>query len=189
MSDTKPRFWKPSGSSMPFWSCHTGPGFGTSRSQRCSIFEPQNSGEEPPQNPNNNDDVDDGRARFVSDPYFNLGQTGGWIGLLDTGLRFSHVQFNSPSTIAFRCDCVNGGPNCNSGPGSTRMTTAEITGLPLLPSSPAITDREMLRGVTGITLDSSRCIHQLFPMEPVPAFSTRQLFCVRSRLRWLYSTG
>jgi hypothetical protein len=53
--------------------------------------------------------VDDGRARMNSDPYFNLGQTGGFIGLLDTGVRFSHVQFNSPDHVDFARDCVNGG--------------------------------------------------------------------------------
>ncbi len=35
------------------------------------------AGEEPPQN-----EVDDSRVRIVSDPYFNLGLTGGYIGLL-----------------------------------------------------------------------------------------------------------
>jgi serine protease AprX len=79
--------------------------------------EPRFAGEQPPQNANANDDVDDGRARLVSDPYFNLGQTGGWIGLLDTGVRFTHTQFNSPSHIDFRRDCVNGGADCNTGPG------------------------------------------------------------------------
>ena len=71
--------------------------------------EPDQGGEAPPQN-----EVSVGRSRMVSDPYFNLGLTGGWIGLLDTGMRFSHTQFNAPSHIAFRYDCVNGGSNCNS---------------------------------------------------------------------------
>ncbi|MFJ9855200.1 hypothetical protein [Streptomyces sp. NPDC101150] len=63
-------------------------------------IEPRFSGEEPPQ-----DEVDDARARLDSDPYFNLGLTGGWIGLLDTGVRFSHTQFTNPSHIDFRRDC------------------------------------------------------------------------------------
>ncbi|WP_405454312.1 hypothetical protein OG350_37200 [Streptomyces achromogenes] len=49
-------------------------------------IEPRFSGEEPPQ-----DEVDDARARLDSDPYFDAGLTGGWIGLLDTGVRFSHT--------------------------------------------------------------------------------------------------
>jgi serine protease AprX len=76
--------------------------------------EPRYTGEEPPQNPNPNDDVDDGRRLINSDPYFNF--TGAWIGLLDTGVRFTHTQFNNPSHIDFRRDCVNGGADCNTGP-------------------------------------------------------------------------
>jgi hypothetical protein len=117
--------------------------------------EPRNSGEKPPQNANPNDDVDDGRARIVSDPYFNLAQTGGFIGLLDTGLRFSHTQFNSPSHIDFRRDCVNGGQNCTAGPGFNpnddcwnhgTSTAAIITG--------NANQGNAFRGVTAITLDS-----------------------------------
>ncbi len=116
---------------------------------------PRSSGEEPPQNPNQNDDVDDGRARIVSDPYFNLGLRGGWIGLLDTGLRFTHTQFNSPSHIAFRRDCVNGGATCTAGPGFNpnddcwnhgTKTAGIITG--------NANSGAPFRGVTAITLDS-----------------------------------
>jgi serine protease AprX len=113
-------------------------------------IEPQHSGEEPPAN-----DIAAGRAEIVSDPYFDLGQTGGWIGLLDTGLRFSHTLFNSPSHIAFRRDCVNGGSNCNTGSSLNpnddcwnhgTSTAAIITGNNNLGNGS--------RGVTGITLDS-----------------------------------
>ncbi len=91
------------------------------------FIEPRHSGEEPPDDPNVLNDVDDGRARLVSDPYFNLGLTGGFIGLLDTGVRFSHTLFNSPSNIAFRRDCVNGGANCNTVSAEIRVKAA--TGL------------------------------------------------------------
>lgn len=119
------------------------------------FIEPRFGGEEPPQNVNPSDDVDDGRARIVSDPYFNLGQTGGWIGLLDTGLRFTHTQFNAPSNIAFRRDCVNGGANCNTGPGLNPNDDCWNHGT----SSAAIITANAnqgnpFRGVTGITLDS-----------------------------------
>ncbi|HUE86075.1 MAG TPA: S8 family serine peptidase, partial [Vicinamibacterales bacterium] len=119
------------------------------------FVEPRNAGEQPPQNTNANDDVDDGRARIVSDPYFNLGLRGGFIGLLDTGLRFTHTQFNSPSTIAFRRDCVNGGPTCTAGAGFDptddcwnhgTSTAAIITG--------NANQGAAFRGVTAITLDS-----------------------------------
>jgi serine protease AprX len=114
------------------------------------FVEPRLSGEAPPQ-----DEVDDGRARIVSDPYFNLGQTGGWIGLLDTGLRFSHTLFNSPSTIDFRRDCVRGGSDCNTGTGLNPNDDCWNHGT----SSAAIitgngNQGNDFRGVTGITLDS-----------------------------------
>jgi serine protease AprX len=118
-------------------------------------LEPRFAGEEPPQNTNANDDVDDGRARMVTDPYFNLGLTSGFIGLLDTGVRFSHRQFNSPSHIDFRRDCVNGGSNCNTGTGLNPNDDCWNHGT----SSAAIItanarDGNAFRGVTGITLDS-----------------------------------
>jgi serine protease AprX len=115
--------------------------------------EPRYTGEEPPQNPNANDDVDDGRARMVSDPYFNF--IGGFIGLLDTGVRFTHTQFNNPSNIDFRRDCVNGGADCNTGPNLNpnddcwnhgTSTAAIITG--------NANQGDAFRGVTRITLDS-----------------------------------
>ena len=119
------------------------------------FIEPRHSGEKPPQNANANDDVDDGRARIVSDPYFNLGLTGGFIGLLDTGLRFTHTQFNAPSHIDFRRDCVNGGPNCTAGAGFNPNDDCWNHGT----SSAAIitanaNQGNAFRGVTGITLDS-----------------------------------
>lgn len=113
-------------------------------------IEPQFAGEVPPQN-----EVDEGRARIVSDPYFNLGQTGGWIGLLDTGARFSHTLFTRPSHIAFRRDCVNGGADCNTGNNLNPNDDCWNHGTS---SAAIITGNGTLgndyRGVTGITLDS-----------------------------------
>ncbi len=114
-------------------------------------IELEDAGEEPPQNANNNDDVQDGRASIVSDPYFNLGQTNGYIGLLDTGLRFTHVLFNSPSNIDLRFDCTDG--TCNNVPDITddcwnhgTSTAAIISG--------NNTQGNAFRGVTGLILDS-----------------------------------
>lgn len=76
-------------------------------------LQPVEGGEEPPQDGNNDNDAADGRAHIVSDPYFNLGLTIPWIGLLDTGVRASHQMFNSPDHIAWLRDCVNGGTSCN----------------------------------------------------------------------------
>ena len=119
------------------------------------FIEPRHSGEKPPQNANANDDVDDGRARIDSDPYFNLGLNGGFIGLLDTGVRFTHTQFNSPSHIDFRRDCVNGGANCTAGAGFNPNDDCWNHGT----SSAAIitanaNQGNAFRGVTGVTLDS-----------------------------------
>ena len=91
-----------------------------------------------------------GRTRIGSDPYFALSQANGYIGLLDTGVRFTHVVFNSPSNIGFRFDCTDG--TCDDNPDvddrhdhGTR-TAAIITGNNRLGNA--------FRGVTGITLDS-----------------------------------
>jgi hypothetical protein len=75
--------------------------------------QPVYGGEEPPQDANANNDAEDGRGWIDSDPYFALGLTAPWIGLLDTGVRETHDMFNSPDNIAWMRDCVNGGTNCN----------------------------------------------------------------------------
>lgn len=117
--------------------------------------EPRYTGEEPPQNANANDDVDEGRGRIVSDPYFNLGLTGGFIGLLDTGVRFTHTLFNSPSHIAFRRDCVNGGADCNTGSGLNPNDDCWNHGTSSAAIITANTNQgDDFRGVTGVTLDS-----------------------------------
>lgn len=113
-------------------------------------IEPRVSGEDPPQN-----EVDDGRARINSDPYFNLGQTSGWIGLLDTGVRFSHTLLTNPSNVALRRDCINGGADCNTGSNLNPNDDCWNHGT----SSAAIivannNQGNDFRGVTGLTLDS-----------------------------------
>jgi hypothetical protein len=113
-------------------------------------------GEKPPDGIANND-VDDARGLIVSDPYFNLGLTQPWIGLLDTGIRRTHVLFNSPSNIAWVRDCVNGGANCNntSNPGFNPNDTFWNHGT----STAAILSGNSrlgyaYRGVTGVLVDS-----------------------------------
>ena len=127
------------------------------------FVEPRFSGERPPQNANPSDDVDDGRARINSDPYFNLGLTGGWMGLLDTGVRFTHTQFTSPSHIDFRRDCVNGGSDCNTGSGLNPNDDCWNHGTS---SAGIITGNANqgtpFRGVTGITLDSFKVYPSTF---------------------------
>ena len=76
-------------------------------------LQPVEGGEKPPADANNNNDALDGRTWIVSDPYFNLGLSNPWIGLLDTGVRDTHNMFNTPDNIAWMRDCVNGGASCN----------------------------------------------------------------------------
>ncbi len=113
-------------------------------------IQPDDTGTPPPQN-----EVSVARGIIVSDPYFALNQTTGWIGLLDTGLRFTHTLFNGPSHVDFRRDCVNGGANCATGGALNpnddcwnhgTSTAAIITGNG--------NQGNNFRGVTAITLDS-----------------------------------
>lgn len=113
-------------------------------------LQPEESEDAPPQ-----DDVVDARAAIDTDPYFDLGLTSGWIGLLDTGIRRSHVLFNGPSHIDFMRDCVNGGADCNTGNNLNPNDDCWNHGT----SSAAIITANSrqgnaFRGVTAITLDS-----------------------------------
>ncbi|MAG55687.1 MAG: hypothetical protein CMJ83_05290 [Planctomycetes bacterium] len=85
------------------------------RAPQVIYMQPVKGGEKPPRvdaGPDD-DDVDDARRLIVSDPYFNLGLTQPWIGIMDTGVRETHTLFTSPDRIAWMRDCVNGGPNGN----------------------------------------------------------------------------
>ena len=122
-----------------------------------TIFFGLNETNYPPPAPdgNNNNDVQDARAIIRSDPYFNLGQNGGFIGLLDTGVTDTHEVFSAPDNLDFLRDCVNGGANCNTG----TITTTDIW--PHGTSSAGIVsagtgNSVAHRGVTDITLDSFR---------------------------------
>src|SRR5262245_12708566 len=116
-------------------------------------------GEKPPVDGNPDNDVVDGRSLIQSDPYFNLpGMTGGYTGLLDTGVRTSPTLFAWPGDhIDFLRDCVAGGATCNdtTAPGFNTdddcwnhgtSTAAIVTGNGNLGSA--------WRGITAITVDS-----------------------------------
>lgn len=99
----------------------------------------------PPADANPDNDLIDARAQIQSDPYFNLGQTSGWIGLLDTGVRESHVVFNLPDHISLAQDLTgDGNPSdqCNHGTASAGL----ITGNGRLGNN--------WRGVSAISVDS-----------------------------------
>jgi serine protease AprX len=116
-------------------------------------------GEKPPADGNPNNDVVDGRARIVSDPYFNVpGLTGGYIGLLDTGVRTSHTTFAAPNDhIDFLRDCVNGGPTCNN-TGAPGFNTDDNCWNHGTSTASIVTGNSNqgnnFRGITAITLDS-----------------------------------
>lgn len=78
-------------------------------------IEPVQTNDYPPANGNANDDVDDARALIQSDPYFNQGLTGGWVGLLDSGVHSTHQLLTGPSRIALWRDCTSGNANCRGG--------------------------------------------------------------------------
>ncbi len=79
-------------------------------------IQPRLSGERPPDHDKNTgNDVVDARALIRSDPYFNAGLPAGYIGLLDTGVRWTHTLFTGAGGdhLFFQEDCVNGGATCN----------------------------------------------------------------------------
>jgi serine protease AprX len=126
------------------------------------FIEPEQTLDAPPQDTNPNNDVDDGRARMNSDPYFFCCGRDGWIGLLDTGVRFTHTLFTLPSHIEFREDCTSG--TCGSTPDPAddcwnhgTSTAAIITGNGNLGNA--------YRGVTAITLDSFK-VYPTFKVNP-----------------------
>ncbi len=122
-----------------------------------TYLEPQQTEDKPPQN-----DVRAGRGRLNSDPYFNVGLPFGFIGLLDTGMLFTHVQFNSPSHIDFRRDCVNGGADCNTG----TLNVNDDCWNHGTSSAAIITANARqgaaFRGVTEVTLDSFKVYPSTF---------------------------
>ncbi|CAH1081526.1 S8 family serine peptidase [Candidatus Nitrotoga sp. 1052] len=128
-----------------------------SESREVVYLQPVEGGEKPPQDANNNNDAQDGRDRIVSDPYFNLGLTNPWIGLLDTGVRDTHDMFNSPDHIAWMRDCVNGGNNCND-TSNPNFDPTDFSWNHGTSSAGLLTGNNRLgnqyRGVTAINLDS-----------------------------------
>jgi hypothetical protein len=114
-------------------------------SDELDYIELADGGDKPPADANPDNDLIDARAQIRSDPYFNLGQTSGYIGLLDTGVRESHTVFNGPDHIAIAQDLTgdgNPGDQCDHGTASA----AEITGNSNLGAN--------WRGVSGIKVDS-----------------------------------
>jgi hypothetical protein len=134
---------------------------GLARRADVLYIEPAASGEEPPIGDGNAlNDVIDAREIILSDAYFNL--TGGYIALVDTGVRASHVQLTNPNRIGFLRDCVNGtGSYCTTPTTSLDPSDCQNSGgvVGHGTSSAAILAANAnqgndYRGVTQLTVDS-----------------------------------
>jgi hypothetical protein len=113
-------------------------------------IEPDLNGAAPPADADPANDEEDARALMRTDPYFDvitsLGQTGGWIGLLDTGVRATHTLFATPSLLSVREDLTGGGNPDDDCWNHGTSSAAEISGNSNLGFA--------FRGVTPIHLDS-----------------------------------
>jgi hypothetical protein len=53
------------------------------------------------------------REWLGSDAYYERDELRhGWVGLIDSGISAGHMLFNTPSSVARRGDCINGGVTC-----------------------------------------------------------------------------
>lgn|GEM_PF-970524 len=104
-----------------------------------------------------------GKARDMikSDAYYDIELLqGGWVGLIDTGVNPNHYLFNTPSSLGFRGDCVNGESTCFEL--TVQFDPNEACGYdPHATSSAAIITANSnlgheYRGVSNVTLDSYR---------------------------------
>ncbi len=138
------------------------------QSNQIDVLPPHHDG-----NPNN--DVADGREAIKSDVYFNLtGMNVGCIGLIDTGVRSSHLLFGPPDdNLRIEADCDDGGPTCldpsspDFDPGDHHShgtsTAAILSGNGNLGPD--------FRGVTRITVDSWNVYYIHCPPQTEQCFS------------------
>jgi serine protease AprX len=127
-------------------------------------IEPAESGEEPPIGDGNAlNDVIDAREIILSDAYFNL--TGGYIALIDTGVRPTHVQLTNPNRLGYLRDCVNGtsASYCSTATTGTTLNTSDchnadgVVGHGTSSAAIMVANANQgndYRGVTQLTVDS-----------------------------------
>lgn len=130
-----------------------------------AYLQPVHGGESPPSDINPDNDAEDGRALIQSDPYFNLGLTDGFIGLIDTGVDERHPLFNSPDLLNRRLDCVHGGTTCGDDTGplfepGDPYNHGTKSAAVLMGSAALGTE---FRGATGIKTDSWKVYYGPLP--------------------------
>jgi serine protease AprX len=114
-----------------------------------SYIEPSATGAAPPSS--NGVDGDDeivARGLMRTDPYYNLGQTSGYIGIIDTGVRSTHKMFNNPTKPWIREDLTT---TTNPNPEDDCWNHGTST-MGILTGNNSLGER--WRGLTGITVDS-----------------------------------
>jgi serine protease AprX len=128
-----------------------------------NYLQPKRGGELPPSDLNSGNDVEDFRQNISSDPYFDLGLTQPWIGILDTGVRESHQLLQKH--IGRLGDCVNGGSTCSD---STQpdFATGDIidhgtSTAAIIAGSPGNLLGPEYRGVSEVKTDSWRIYAQI----------------------------
>ena len=120
-------------------------------------IDPWFTGDPPPRN----DSVADGRRIIGSDPYFDLVVSpqvfNNYVGLLDTGVRASHVLYNSPDRIFTLRDCGYGGDECED-IGDPRFNPLDTYWNHGTSTGAIISGNENLgdpsRGITYLSIDS-----------------------------------
>lgn len=130
---------------------------------------PVDSGEPPPAKRDGDltNDIVKGRNLIGTDPYYSLNE--GNIGLLDSGLRFTHSLLVPPAKVDLRRDCVNGDKHCKAilgkpfNPVDDCMDHGTAAGAILVSNGkPNGVDDETVRGVTAMTLDSFKVFPSVF---------------------------
>ena len=99
--------------------------------------------------------VSNARAQIDTDWYFNQNLTGGFIGLLDTGVRSTHSLLTGPDHIDIERDCTGGDTNgiCNALPNpQDDFWNHGVSSAAILTGNGNMNNP--FRGATAITVDS-----------------------------------
>lgn len=110
-----------------------------------------------PLDPTGSNEVLDARGILQSDHYYNLGLTYGWVSVLDTGVRQTHVLFSGAASPFNRVgDCVDGDLHCVGGNSDDVTTGHGTASAAIVGANNANSYFAPWRGVTGARLDVFR---------------------------------